>query len=188
VEAQRASLRSALALEVVDPAPTPVAVGLGLLALLTLLAEEQPVLVCVDDAQWLDESSALLVWFAARRLVTERVAVIVATRDCSPDGAAQVDLELCELALQALEQLLEPYGMSAAVGRTCWELAGGNALALVWPRVSTAPSVPGGDRSTPSRPSEVAWRRRSPTGSRLQLEQSQHPDNHDVECESGRDP
>ncbi|MEW9548188.1 AAA family ATPase [Nonomuraea sp. NPDC050783] len=56
-------------------------VGLGALTLLSELAGDGPLLCLVDDAQWLDRSSADALMFAARRLEAEGVALILATRD-----------------------------------------------------------------------------------------------------------
>src|SRR5947207_1846193 len=56
-------------------------VGLGVLSLVAELAEDRPVLVLVDDAQWVDRASADALVFAARRLQAERAAVLVAARD-----------------------------------------------------------------------------------------------------------
>lgn len=51
---------------------------LGALGLLADLAEEQPLLVLVEDAQWLDGGSAEALGFAARRLDGEPVAMLLA--------------------------------------------------------------------------------------------------------------
>src|SRR5215467_5972961 len=56
-------------------------VGLGVLSLIAELAEDRPVLVLADDAQWLDRASGDALVFAARRLYAERAAVLVAARD-----------------------------------------------------------------------------------------------------------
>ncbi|MFG2558400.1 AAA family ATPase [Streptomyces sp. NPDC048496] len=54
---------------------------LGTLSLLADAAEQAPLLVVVDDAQWLDDASAAALLFAARRLQAERVALLFAARD-----------------------------------------------------------------------------------------------------------
>ena len=60
-------------------------VGLAVLALLSEVAEERPLVCVVDDAQWLDRASAQALEFVARRLVHERVAMVFAVRASDED-------------------------------------------------------------------------------------------------------
>jgi DNA-binding CsgD family transcriptional regulator len=62
------------------PAPDPFLVGLATLTLFAALAEQQPLVCIVDDAQWLDRASAQILGFVARRLLAERVAIVCAAR------------------------------------------------------------------------------------------------------------
>ncbi|MGZ6642857.1 MAG: helix-turn-helix transcriptional regulator [Solirubrobacteraceae bacterium] len=62
-------------------APHRFIVGLAVLGLLSEVAEEQPLLWMVDDAQWLDAASSQTLAFVARRLGAESVAMVVAMRD-----------------------------------------------------------------------------------------------------------
>jgi DNA-binding CsgD family transcriptional regulator len=62
------------------PAPDPFLVGVATLSLMAEVAEHQPLLCIIDDAHWIDSSSAQMVAFVARRLVAERIAVVCCAR------------------------------------------------------------------------------------------------------------
>lgn len=55
-------------------------IGAATLSMLSVHSEHHPLLVVIDDAHWLDESSLSAVLFAARRLVVDPVAVIMSAR------------------------------------------------------------------------------------------------------------
>jgi DNA-binding NarL/FixJ family response regulator len=65
-------------------APEPHAISLGLLNGLRALAIGGPVLVAVDDIQWLDPPSADALAFCARRVMDQPVAFLLARRPGSP--------------------------------------------------------------------------------------------------------
>src|SRR5580700_3804593 len=77
---QRAALGVAFGLET-GAAPDRFLVGLAVLGLLSEVAERQPLLCVIDDAQWLDRASAQALAFVARRLLAEPVALVFATRE-----------------------------------------------------------------------------------------------------------
>jgi DNA-binding CsgD family transcriptional regulator len=62
----------------------PRAVATAVLGALRALAARQPVLVAIDDIQWLDGASADAVAFAARRLAGERVRFALTRRPRAP--------------------------------------------------------------------------------------------------------
>jgi DNA-binding CsgD family transcriptional regulator len=93
---QADALGRALALQ---PGPTGerFAVGAATLSLLAAEADDRPLLVLLDDAQWLDDSSAAALLFAIRRLVADPIAVVIAERAGEPsifDGAGFETLEI----------------------------------------------------------------------------------------------
>ena len=108
---QRRALAVALLLEEAGSGSVdPHTVGLALLAALSDLGQAKPVLVAVDDVQWLDPASAATLAFAARRLGDEQVAFLLAARSPFGDGpfaAVATDrLRLESLAPAALRELL----------------------------------------------------------------------------------
>ena len=62
-------------------APDRFLVGLAALSLLSEVAEQEPLLCVIDDAQWLDRASVQALGFVARRLLAEPVALVAATRE-----------------------------------------------------------------------------------------------------------
>jgi DNA-binding CsgD family transcriptional regulator len=67
------------------PAPDRFEVGLAMLGLLAEVAEHEPLVCVVDDAQWLDQASARTLAFVARRLLAESVALVFAVREPSEE-------------------------------------------------------------------------------------------------------
>jgi len=82
---QQDALNVALGLSSGD-VPSPFLVGLAVLGVLAAVSEEQPLLCLVDDAQWLDDESGLILGFIARRLLAESVAIAIAVRDPTTRG------------------------------------------------------------------------------------------------------
>ena len=64
--------------------PTARAVGLAVLAALRACVAEGPVLVAVDDVQWLDEASLDALAFALRRVTAGPLSLLVAARGEAP--------------------------------------------------------------------------------------------------------
>lgn len=97
-------------------------------------AEEAPVLVVVDDAQWIDDASAATVATLARRIELDRVAVVVASRRplawWHPTGRPELTVSGLD-ELDALALLADRTGLDPTAARRCWAYTGGNPLALL---------------------------------------------------------
>jgi DNA-binding CsgD family transcriptional regulator len=130
---QRKALDVAFGLSAGD-ASSPFLVGLAVLGLLAEAAEEQPLLCLVDDAQWLDGASALALAFVARRLLAERVALVVATRDSAGGFARFPQLRVEPLGRRDARALLES-ALAARLDEPVLERivaeTGGNPLAIL---------------------------------------------------------
>src|SRR5436853_1285765 len=79
---QQDALNVALGLASGD-VPDRFVVGLAVLGLLSAASEDRPLLCLVEDCQWLDEASGLILGFIARRLLAEAVAMVVTVREPS---------------------------------------------------------------------------------------------------------
>jgi DNA-binding CsgD family transcriptional regulator len=78
---QSAALHVALQRSSPGEKPTELlAVAVGLLGLVRLLARDAPLLLAIDDAQWMDEASAATLRFVARRLRDEPVGFLASVR------------------------------------------------------------------------------------------------------------
>ena len=138
---QRRALEVALLLE--EPADAGVdahAVAAGLLGVLRELAGEHPLLIAVDDAQWLDPPSAAALEYALRRLRQEPVSLLLGQRSeqpCDPPLGLHrfipeerlLRLWLGPLSLGATQHLVRKHLASVFSRpqlRQLWETSGGN--------------------------------------------------------------
>lgn len=138
-EEQRAALDRVLLGGSDGPAGDERMVATAFLAVIRELSSVAPVLLCVDDSQWLDISSQMVIGFAERRL-TGRVGLLITVRTGAP-GAADLTwlnparpgslarLRITQLTLGGVHALI-----SACLGRTLprpsitriHEISGGN--------------------------------------------------------------
>ncbi|MFA1538869.1 helix-turn-helix transcriptional regulator [Actinomadura monticuli] len=102
---QRDALAVAFGLRGGD-APDRFMIGLAVLTLLADAAEERALLCVIDDAQWLDQSSAQVLAFVARRLLAEPVGLIFAAREPGSHFHGLGDLEVRGLAKRDAQALL----------------------------------------------------------------------------------
>jgi DNA-binding CsgD family transcriptional regulator len=102
-----------LRVEAAHGPPDSRAIALGLLNAVRALAAREPVLIALDDIQWLDPASASAIAFAARRLAREPILFVVTRR---PGAASDIErafergdlqrLDLGPLSLGAVRRLL----------------------------------------------------------------------------------
>ncbi|MDX6582461.1 MAG: hypothetical protein QOI10_1645 [Solirubrobacterales bacterium] len=134
--AQADALRSALDLGPTAPRDRFV-IGAATLNLLSVRSENAPILVVVDDAHWLDDSSLAALLFAARRLLVDPVAVIFAARSGEApalEAARLSDLRLNGVDPEAAAGIVARHAGSAPTREAVERLGratAGNPLALV---------------------------------------------------------
>ena len=137
---QRRALEVALLVAERGEKPDQQAVARATLTGLRGLARAAPLIVAVDDVQWLDRPSAAVLGFVARRLTDEPIGLLLAQRTA---GAAPVPLDLdralpgdrldhivlAPLSLGAVQRLLRrrlDWIPSRPVLHHVYELSGGN--------------------------------------------------------------
>src|SRR6187397_53742 len=118
------------------PAPDRFLVGLAVLSLLSRVAETRPLVCLVDDVQWLDQASAQILGFVARRLAAESVVLIFAVREAggTQDFAGLPDLvvgPLRDADARALLASAIPGRLDDSVRDRIVAEARGNPLALL---------------------------------------------------------
>ncbi|WP_331728072.1 AAA family ATPase [Streptomyces sp. NBC_01176] len=128
-------LEQALSIREGSP-PGRLAISAAALALLQVVAKEGPVCVVADDAHWIDQSSAEVLLFMARRLTGCRVAFVMAARsgwNGFVDPAGLPILTLSPLDAGDARTLLEHRhpGLAETTRRRLLDEAEGNPLALI---------------------------------------------------------
>jgi DNA-binding CsgD family transcriptional regulator len=130
------------------PAPDRFLVGLGVLSLFSEVADERPLLCVVDDAQWLDQASALTLAFVARRLLAEPVGCVFAAREPSEELQHVFQLEVPGVRNGDARALLDSavrFKLDEGVrGRIIAEVRGNPLALLELPRGLTATQLAGG--------------------------------------------
>ncbi|WP_431899620.1 AAA family ATPase [Nonomuraea sp. bgisy101] len=111
-------------------------VSAAVLTLLAAVAADRPLLVVVDDVQWLDHASAAALLFAARRLADEPLAMLLAVREPEPlpvNTAGLTELVLHGLPQEEAALLLEEHGWTLPVRQrdALFTATAGNPLALI---------------------------------------------------------
>ncbi|MFE4454755.1 AAA family ATPase [Streptomyces sp. NPDC056796] len=116
--------------------PSVMTLGIAVLDLLSLVASQKPLLLVLDDGQWLDASSTEVCGFVGRRLTGSSVKLVVVLRSDAPSGfdtAALPELPVTTLSESASERLLDLHhpGLDPRIRRLVLDEAAGNPLALL---------------------------------------------------------
>ncbi|MFI9543780.1 AAA family ATPase [Streptomyces sp. NPDC052016] len=132
---QAGALRVALGFET-GPAPDRLLLSSAVTMLLRRAAAETPLLLLIDDVPWLDRASAVVLGFAARRLVGSRAGLLAALRTGSPgyfDVSGLPELTVRPLDDEAAVHLLTTRfpGLDPQTRARVLDTAQGNPLALL---------------------------------------------------------
>jgi DNA-binding CsgD family transcriptional regulator len=116
--------------------PDMFAVAMATLELLVDIAAERGLFVLIDDAQWVDGSTARVLSFLARRVAADPVVILMALRTGNPSPILNANLHTMTVGpLAAAEswQLLSAHrkDLTDVAARNVLRLAGGNPLALL---------------------------------------------------------
>jgi DNA-binding CsgD family transcriptional regulator len=146
-EPQRLAASTAFGLTA-GPAPERLLVGLAALNLLIAASERCPLLCVVDDAHWFDRDSTRALAFVARRLLSGRIALVLATRRPVGDVAGLPELLIEGLdavdAHALLHTVLHAPVDDGVRARIVTE-SGGNPRTLTeWPKRLSASGLAGG--------------------------------------------
>jgi len=135
----------------------------GIQTVMSVLAREQPILIILDDAQWMDTASAALFSYLARRISEMPVVIVVAARtedDLLPPvaemmGAADQSIAIRPLTVQHLIPLV---GGDENAARRLREKTGGVPLLVneaLAADLDSLPSTPGMARYMEARLLEI---------------------------------
>lgn len=150
------------------PVPDKFLVGLGVLNLLSDVAEQRPLMCIVDDEQWVDRASAQVLGFVARRLAAESVGLVFAARTPSHDVGGLPELAVGGLANSDASALLDAVlrgPLDTGVRHLILAETRGNPLAILELSQRLRPErLAGGfgfpDAAQPSEKVEQSFRRR----------------------------
>ncbi len=109
------------------------AVGGATLAAIAAAGEHTPLVLLIDDAQWLDEPSCSALAFALKRLFDEPVVAIISERAGVPSMFDNAGFETIELKGLGVDDALAILGAGTdrEVAQRCVDAADGSPLALV---------------------------------------------------------
>src|SRR5262249_36551948 len=126
-QVQRDALLGALALGPPPRSEDRFVVHVAVLSLLGVIAETGPLLIAIDDVQWLDEPTVEIFAFVIQRLGAEGIAVLLACRD------DETPKDFCDLPALRLERL-----DAAAVTELLADRLAGKLQAMLAQRLTAA--------------------------------------------------
>ena len=150
---QRAALSTAFGLAE-GPTPERLLINLAVLGLLEEVASRRPLVLVVEDLQWLDVSTVETITFLARRLTSAPILLLISVRTGGADAADDPlpGLPLTRISLAPLGPdesgaLLDtlPVELGEAARRRVLAEAGGNPLALL--EFAASVSAPTGEEA-----------------------------------------
>jgi DNA-binding CsgD family transcriptional regulator len=145
-------------------------VGMAVLDLVAMVAQRQPVMWIVDDAQWLDRSSVQTIAFVSRRLLAEPIVIVIGARNTGDDGelAGLPELRLAGLSTEDAGTLFDSVvtgPTDPAVRNRIIAETRGNPLALLelpraWTTAELVEGLPESDRLPLTGHLELAFAKR----------------------------
>ena len=128
-------------------APEPYRIAMAALDLVSEVATDIPVLLVAEDAHWLDRPTADVLAFIARRIESDLILLLAATRDGYPGGLA--DARLPEHRLTGLDDATAAALLDAAApglplttrSRVLREAAGNPLALLELPAATRSPGT-----------------------------------------------
>jgi DNA-binding CsgD family transcriptional regulator len=151
-DGQRLALEACLALSGAEPCG-PLAACAGALGVLAAAADQTPLVILVDDFQWVDLESRKIVQFIARRVLAEPIVMIIAVRaePGSPVGTAGLpEIRLSGLGYDDCAELARQRQIAIAPDnlRSLVQRSGGNPLVVLENLASAADlaGFPGGEQ------------------------------------------
>lgn len=118
---QRRALAVALLREEPDRPPVADAIAVGSLSAIRALATRAPLVIAIDDLQWLDAASAAVLSYALRRVGRERVAFVLARRS---DSTSMLPLDLDRVERERVDGVRVEGLTSGALARIIGERLG----------------------------------------------------------------
>jgi hypothetical protein len=166
---QRAALDAAFGLTEGE-VPEHFRIAMAVLDLVAEAATAAPVLLVVDDAQWLDRPTADVLAFVARRIASDPVSVVAAILDGCPSALGDSGLEelrlvgLDDVAAEALLDRSVPHLSVASRRRVLCEAAGNPLALLELPAVIADRETEGGVPGVVPLSDRLEWPGQSATG------------------------